>query len=77
MLAMNVERPLDSLNEARNKRVIVELKNGKQLIGTLKAFDIYINVVLEDAGEYNNGELLRKLGNIFIRGDTIVLISPQ
>jgi hypothetical protein len=37
---MNPERPLDALNEARNKRVIVELKNGKQLIGTLRAFDI-------------------------------------
>lgn len=74
---MNPERPLDALNEARGKRVIVELKNSKQLIGTLKAFDIYINVVLNDAEEYSNGELLRKLGNVFIRGDTITLISPQ
>lgn len=74
---MNPERPLDALNEARGKRVILELKNGKQLIGSLKAFDIYINVVLENAEEYSNGELLRKLGNVFIRGDTITLISPQ
>ena len=77
MQIMNPERPLDALNDARGKRVILELKNGKQLIGTLKAFDIYINVVLNDAEEYSNGELLRKLGNVFIRGDTIILISPQ
>lgn len=74
---MNPERPLDALNDARNKRVIVELKNGKQLIGNLRAFDIYINVVLDDAEEHANGELVRKLGRSFIRGDTIVLISPQ
>jgi small nuclear ribonucleoprotein (snRNP)-like protein len=37
---MNSERPLDALNDARNKRVLVELKNSKQLIGTLKSFDI-------------------------------------
>ena len=74
---MNPERPLDALNDARNKRVIVELKNNKQLIGNLKAFDIYINVVLENAEEHANGELIRKLGNVFVRGDTIVLISPQ
>ena len=74
---MNPERPLDALNDARGKRVILELKNGKQLIGSLKAFDIYINVVLENAEEYSNCELLRKLGNVFIRGDTIILISPQ
>ena len=49
MQVMNPERPLDALNEARNKRVIIDLKNNKQLIGTLKAFDIYINIVLDDA----------------------------
>ncbi len=74
---MNPERPLDALNEARNKRVIVELKNGKQLIGTLRAFDIYINLVLDEAEEHANGELVRKIGSSFIRGDTIILISPQ
>ena len=70
-------RPLDALNAARNKRVIVELKNNKQYIGKLKSFDIHINVVLEDAEEHANGELKRKLGVIFLRGDTITVISPE
>lgn len=69
-------RPLDALNAARNKRTIVELKNGKQFIGALKAFDIHINVVLENAEEVVDGEVKRKLGSIFLRGDTIILISP-
>ena len=78
----------------RNKRVIVELKNGKQYIGKLNAFDIHINVVLEDAEEYieeivekevdgkkvsvktGNRVMKRKLGVIFLRGDTIIIISP-
>lgn len=71
------ERPLDTLNNARGKNVIVELKNGKQLIGKLKAFDIHINTVLEDTEERVEGEIKRKLGTIFIRGDTIILISAQ
>ncbi len=70
-------RPLDALNAARDKRVIVELKNKMQYIGNLKAFDIHINVVLENAEEYEAGELKRKLGVVFIRGDTITFISPQ
>ncbi|HLC66295.1 MAG TPA: LSm family protein [Candidatus Nanoarchaeia archaeon] len=69
-------RPLDALNEARNKRVIVELKNGKQILGNLRAFDIHINVVLENAEERVNGEITRKLGTVFLRGDTITIISP-
>lgn len=74
---MEASRPLDALNDARNKRVIVELKNNKQYIGKLKAFDIHINVVLEDAEERMNNEVLRKMGVLFLRGDTITIISPQ
>ena len=48
-------RPLDALNEARDKRVIVELKNNKQFIGRLRAFDIHINTVLDDAEERVDG----------------------
>lgn len=73
---METARPLDALNRARDKRVIVELKNGKQFIGNLKAFDIHINVVLENAEEREKGEMKRQLGVIFIRGDTIIFISP-
>ena len=72
----NASRPLDMLNAARNKRVIVELKNNKQYIGNLKAFDIHINVVLEEVEEREDGNTTRKLGNIFIRGDTITIITP-
>jgi len=71
------DRPLDALNHSRNKRVIVELKNNKQIIGTLKAFDVHINTVLADAEEHENGQVKRKLGNVFIRGDTIILITSQ
>ena len=69
-------RPLDALNKAKGKRVIVELKNDKIYMGTLNAFDIHINVVLEEAEEMVDGEVKRKLGVVFIRGDTITIISP-
>ena len=72
-----VSRPLDALNKARDKRVIVELKNDKKFVGKLKSFDIHINVVLEDAEEHVDNEVKRKLGVIFIRGDTITVISPE
>lgn len=73
---MTESRPLDLLNKSRDKKIIVELKNGKQYIGNLRAFDIHINIVLEDTEERYEGEVKRKLGNAFIRGDTIILISP-
>jgi small nuclear ribonucleoprotein len=74
---MEADRPLDALNRARGSRVIVDLKNGKQLIGKLKAFDIHINTVLEESEERVDGQATRKLGTVFVRGDTIILISPE
>ena len=87
-------RPLDALNKARGKRVVVQLKSSKkksvkkedgsientdqrvELVGSLNAFDIHINVVLDDAEEMIDGQTTRKLGTVFIRGDTIIMISP-
>lgn len=71
-----MERPLDALNQAKGKRVIIELKNKRQVLGTLQAFDIHINVVVDDAEEHEDGKLLRKLGRIFVRGDMILMIAP-
>ena len=72
-----IERPLDLLNSAKGKEILVQLKNGKQLVGTLLAFDIHINVVLDNAKEIENNEQARNYGVTFLRGDTIIFISPS
>lgn len=75
------KRPLDALNEAKGKRVLVELKedaSNQRFVGELKAFDIHINTILNDTVELDQkGNKKRKIGKVFIRGDTIVMISPQ
>ena len=73
---MDVTRPLDLLKAAKDKRIMVELKNGRQFMGKLLAFDIHINIVLDEAEEMENGETKRKIDKMFLRGDTIILISP-
>jgi len=74
---MELSRPLDTLNKSKGKRTVVELKGGKQYVGLLNAFDIHINIVLDDAEERENNELKRKVGTVFIRGDTITVIFPE
>ena len=72
-----MERPLDALNQAKEKRVIVELKNKRQVTGNLTAFDIHLNLVLDEAEERDEeGKMTRKLGRVFIRGDMVLFISP-
>ena len=71
-----IERPLDVLNNSKGKEVLVQLKNNRQMVGTLLAFDIHINVVLDNAREIADGENKRSIGLTFLRGDTIIFISP-
>jgi small nuclear ribonucleoprotein len=75
-MANTIERPLDLLNMSKGKEVLVQVKGDKQFVGTLKAFDIHINVVLDNAKELENGEVKKSIGLTFLRGDTIVFISP-
>ena len=72
-----IDRPLDLLNSAKGKEILVQMKNGRQLVGTLLAFDIHINVVLDNAKEVENGEQTKNYGLTFLRGDTIIFISPS
>ena len=72
-----IDRPLDVLNTSKGKEILVQLKSGKQFVGTLLAFDIHINVVLDNAREIENGEQTKSYGLTFLRGDTIVFISPS
>lgn len=75
-MATKIERPLDLLNASKGKEVLVQLKGDKQFAGTLMAFDIHINVVLDNAKEIENGGVKKNIGITFLRGDTIIFISP-
>ncbi len=76
VMANGIERPLDLLNNSKGKEVLVTLKGDKQFTGTLLAFDIHINLVLENVKQMENGEVKKNLGLTFLRGDTIIYISP-
>lgn len=71
-----IDRPLDLLNGSKGKEVLVQLKGDKQYVGTLKAFDIHINLVLDNTKEMQDGAMKKSLGLTFLRGDTIIFVSP-
>ncbi len=74
---MSAKRPFDVLNAALNKNVVVGLKGGAEFRGVLVAYDVHMNVVLEKAEQIIGGEVKRGLGTVFLRGDSIVFISPS
>ncbi len=70
-------RPFDLLNDAIDKEVLVVLKGNNQVRGTLKAFDVHMNLHLENASQLVDGEMKTKYGKVMVRGDSVVMISPQ
>jgi len=69
-------RPFDLLNDAIDKEVLVVLKGNNQVRGTLKAFDVHMNLHLENASQLVEGEMKTKYGKVMVRGDSVVMISP-
>ncbi|AIY90390.1 LSm family protein [Geoglobus acetivorans] len=70
-------RPLDVLNRALNTSVLVRLKGGREFRGILDGYDIHMNLVLLNAEEIQDGEVIKKMGSVVIRGDTVVFVSPS
>ncbi len=70
------KRPFDVLNKSLNNSVVIGLKGGVEFRGTMAAYDVHMNIVLEKAEEIINGEVKRGIGTILLRGDSIVFISP-
>ena len=45
---MSEDRPIDVLNNSKGKCILVKLKNGIEISGTLRAHDLHLNMWLED-----------------------------
>jgi small nuclear ribonucleoprotein len=69
------ERPIDALDKAKGKKVIIKLKNGEEISGVLRALDLHLNLWLDEAEVQKNDTKIR-LGTVLVRGDTIVYASP-
>jgi len=69
-------RPIDVLNQAKGKRVLIKLKNGTEISGILQAMDLHLNMWLNDAEQITSKEKV-KLGTVLVRGDNVLFVSPE
>ncbi|PHH71180.1 hypothetical protein CDD80_5468 [Ophiocordyceps camponoti-rufipedis] len=86
----HVAEPLDLVRLLLNEAVFVKLRGHRELKGKLHAYDSHCNLVLgeveetiytvdeEDETEKDEVKTIsRKSEMLFVRGDSVVLISPQ
>ncbi|KAG9232603.1 hypothetical protein BJ875DRAFT_73584 [Amylocarpus encephaloides] len=87
--AAPVSEPLDLVRLCLNEVVFVKLRGDRELKGRLHAYDSHCNLVLGDVEETvyvvdedeEGDEMVKSIHKksemLFVRGDSVVLISPQ
>jgi len=69
--------PTKKVQSMIGSRVQVEMKGDVHLLeGELESVDDYLNLHLLDTVEIADGERLRSLGSVVLRGNNIILIIP-
>ena len=84
MFACTVQFPFISDNfvelvdKAIGSRLHIIMKNDKEIVGTLKGFDDFVNMVLEDVTEFEStpeGKRVTKLDQILLNGNNITMVN--
>jgi len=71
--------PLEVLDKCIGSRLWIIMKGDQELEGTLRSFDDYVNMVLEDVVEYEvtpHGKRAIKLDQILLNGNNIAILVP-
>ncbi len=71
------KRPLNVLQKAINKQVAVRLKSDIEYRGRMSNVDPYMNVILVDAEESENGSKKANYGKVVIRGNNVLYIRIE
>jgi len=70
------EGPLALVERWADQRVVLRLKDDREIEGKLLGVDDHLNVVLDDANE-KGAEVSRHLGRVVVRGSNVVaLFAP-
>ncbi|GIY25941.1 small nuclear ribonucleoprotein G [Caerostris extrusa] len=65
------------LKRYMDKKLHLKLNGGRHVIGILRGFDPFMNLVIDEAVEQVKGEQDNPIGMIVIRGNSIVLLEAM
>ena len=61
------------LRKYLDRRLDVRLNANRRIVGVLKGYDQFMNLVLEDTEEIGENEAKAPIGTVMIRGNSVVL----
>ncbi|EMC95280.1 hypothetical protein BAUCODRAFT_577920 [Baudoinia panamericana UAMH 10762] len=63
------------LKKYLDKRVEVQLNGSRKVMGTLRGYDVFLNIVLDEATESKPNNEKVRLGMCVIRGNSVVMME--
>src|SRR5437016_1654152 len=75
-IKMSADMAIKALETSLGKIVLIKLKGGKVIRGSLQGFDQHMNLSLESAEEIVADGKSTSMGTLIVRGDNIIMISP-
>ncbi|MCJ1300708.1 Serine/threonine-protein kinase smg1 [Hypocenomyce scalaris] len=67
--------PQPELKKYLDKRLFVQLNGSRKVIGVLRGYDVFLNVVLDEAVEEKAGGEKVRIGMVVIRGNSVVMLE--
>ena len=77
MSQTTAKRPLTTLQKNTKKSVVVRLKNDIEYRGKIVNVDSYMNLIMSDAEELNDGKVVEKYGRVILRGNNVLFIKLE
>lgn len=71
--------PAELIDRCIGSKVWIIMNGDKELVGTLKGFDVFVNMVLEQVEAYETtpeGIRVTKLDQILLNGNNIAILVP-
>eukprot|EP00307_Rebecca_sp_RCC1486_P005758 CAMPEP_0119405842 /NCGR_PEP_ID=MMETSP1335-20130426/393_1 /TAXON_ID=259385 /ORGANISM="Chrysoculter rhomboideus, Strain RCC1486" /LENGTH=75 /DNA_ID=CAMNT_0007429887 /DNA_START=28 /DNA_END=255 /DNA_ORIENTATION=+ len=63
------------LKKYMDKRLSVKLNGNRSLTGTLRGYDQFMNLVLDDTIEHASANEENKIGMVMVRGNSVVMME--
>jgi len=63
------------LKKYLDKRLFVQLNGSRKVIGVLRGYDVFLNIVLDEAVEEKAGGEKVRIGTVVIRGNSVVMLE--
>ncbi|KAJ9609461.1 Serine/threonine-protein kinase smg1 [Cladophialophora chaetospira] len=63
------------LKKYMEKRLFVQINGNRKVLGILRGYDVFLNIVLDDAVEEKPGGERERLGMVVIRGNSVVMLE--